>query len=383
MIENFSFEKLGDWIRNELPRLNKDEDTGAYLAIELSAEKQFSAASLAIRAFTQEEARRAIQLLSFPVSSLEKKKQTLGSPPGLALAGISKGVKTLTDLSQIGRHPPRDTLYTYCLWNKPENRLTFSDDPQEHLFIDVVSGAVQSMDRCLEIIRTSIQNKEINAEALRGAVSEIKTVFAHYARFHGKTPSDSPAFSKEFFRDTLRQFNCPWTLDGQLWTGPTAANSSAFMGLDLRLDNACDAHKEHIRSRLRYMTEEDQWDLIADETGASIADVFTAKLGINKKDFLNLSEAEIHKKITENKLSTEAEALVQFYFEYSRLSNVHMGLIHKFLLRNSAGEAANLPVANDRGTSGMNIEQVEEIKRARKEGAFYQKLSQSLLTSQP
>src|SRR6266478_3325160 len=140
MISRVRFGQAAEtFIQQTLPSLNSDVETGRLTPDDLLAKiKPYIDAlkngSLQNKAsLTRDEARYILQLLGFLISSLERHFRVNGSPPGEVIAQTDCDL-VLTTLASIAEHPPRDTHYTYWLWNTGTPPMTFTEDTEEHYF---------------------------------------------------------------------------------------------------------------------------------------------------------------------------------------------------------------------------------------------------------
>lgn len=157
--------ELRRWVKTDLPKLNKRvldkqllyEDFRRIVANLLS--------NFPIEAdFTMGQARSALQYLGFIMSSMERHSQDLKNEPGAAVVSLGPEINLLLQkLEKIAQHPPRDSVYSWCVWNRSadvDGSLTFTGDHQELLFIDIVNESFFAGDEAAELIRQVAMSEE-------------------------------------------------------------------------------------------------------------------------------------------------------------------------------------------------------------------------------
>lgn len=322
----------------------------------------------------RKEARNLLYLLGFLVSSCERHSQALGYPAGAAIQSIPGLDQCLTQLGNISGHPPRDSLYTYILWNEGE---TFTGDPQEALFIDVVKKSTEELESARGILATTLSNPSdfFSTETLtvlEAVWTSLEVARKQFLRFYQQDQDGNPKFTQAFFINQMRQYNCTYPIGGVDYGGPTAANCVPWMCLDMMLGLANADYLKHCRDRKKYMTEEDQVLL---EQSIAMPSLTTLIL-LNAPQRQNFENAT--PKSVPPIFSEIVAKVLNVHKKMCSLTALHWGLIQNFMVKQRGASAQQGPVDNQRGTSGMSFPDVEAIMQMRRISEPYKQLSSLL-----
>lgn len=375
------FSNIEWWLQHELPQLNNaaGSDPSAIGKLK-TVTREFITAFPRLNTIGITEARSAIKYIGFLVSSLELHSQDVGNAAGSALSEIEGAEKLLTGLAAIAKHPPRDSLYTFALWNHSPT-ITFSGDPQETLFVDVVRQSTNELFNCGNCIRQIRHAHDADdLRSLKEADGHIDATRQQFIRFLRTDDNGRPALTAEFFANIMRQYNCKWVLAGQEWGGPTAANCAPYISIDFLLGAADSEYNQHTLERFRYLTDEDQMMLDCDMKSMSLAEGLHRKIGKDQSEFLSAGNDEIASLLVANRDVYEfTVAFNQLAEKFSQLSGLHYGLINKFFKSESeADQEKTVAVDNTRGTSGMSFPDVWKIRQMRRTSPVLTKFQSAL-----
>lgn len=327
-----------DYLKNKLPSINKKADNydSKVFAISILRGKIYEIInSYSDLNISIEDARKKLSFLGFLISSLEKHSQENGNEVGEAIKNINQLENKLIILGKKANHPPRDSLYTYSIWNT--DNITFSGDYAEKLFIEIVRNSTNILYKSVNLLLEEypyISKNTINE--IRNNVNDVKTEFKRYLSLDD---NGHPVITAKFFMNTLRQYNCSWKINGDIWKGPTAANCMPYIAMDYLLNLNNKEYDEHVKNRLRYLSEEDKMNLIN-------------IIGLEKSKKIILEDEQGFKNLKK---------------DWYNLSKFHFGLINKFLIKPQHNDIKNKAIVdNEKGTSGMSFEEVKKIRDMRK-----------------
>lgn len=326
------FQHLEKFVHNDLPKINNLDPYKALQEFNCFTKK------IKVSDFNHKPYLYQIQqLLGFIGSSQEKHSQFLGNNIGDGTSEVIKNICTKIG-KQIGI-PPRDTLDTYCTHNY--NLITFLGNDEERLFIDIVRNSVDLFGKCAVLSELAKNKKDYCA--LEEILIQINLIKTQYQRYLESDKDGTPKISCDFFRNTLRQYNCQWEIDKKIWGGPTAANTAEVMMLDLILGIDTPEYREHITKRLQYLSLENQ---------NKIQNLFSQR------------------SIKNNILTYDEHFQVVFFKvlkDLANLSKFHFGLINKFLITPNKTDSNNSHriISSENGTGGMNFDEVRGIRDMR------------------
>lgn len=128
------FRELNTWLMKDMIELNNADITSSSHVVGQfqNAATRFVSEFPALTNINSNDARKAIQGLGFIISSLERHMQARGFEAGEGLASVDGARDLFLTLSEMSGHPPRDSLYTFSLWNTGDSVITFSGNPQEN-----------------------------------------------------------------------------------------------------------------------------------------------------------------------------------------------------------------------------------------------------------
>ena len=170
--------------------------------------------------------------------------------------------------SQLGC-VPRDDLYTYALFNgsDDEEPLTFTGSKQEVLFIEGIRNCMIIADKILLIIEDAdfILTNDVTEEILE----LMRAYHKHMLSYLTKNDEGIRNLEVDVFRNELRHFFPPFSVGGEEFSPPTAANAVPVMLVDLALGHRDTWYVDHIDSRINNMSNYDavRWNRAVNTPG--------------------------------------------------------------------------------------------------------------------
>jgi len=383
-----------DWVSNEIPNFNNAIEMGSKQSDDLMAALhpwvRRLHAEISPGSISQKEARKAIQLIGFAVSSLERHYQSEKLQVGTAILRLGVVNELLSDLSIPAKHPPRDTHYTYWLWNNGQRPLTFTGDDQEIFFNRVVNRTHElHEDSCQNLRPLCLGELDLRStEAALAVTASSDNSLELYERFRSFMSKDEThdrrMMEPQFFMTRMRTYLPTYPINGVTWAGVNAANLAAQMQLDYLVGVVLPEYDVTVRGRLPYLTEEDRKNLEVDMVIPSLSDRLIEELALTREslEFLDASDLA-------NYIFTQSVDIQRILFSYkklvhanAKLSAIHWALIQNYLVKAAADltaeEKAKLSVAPDRGTGGKTHAQTQAIMRMRKEHPIFGKLTAAI-----
>lgn len=374
------------WVIDKMPVLNNDALAKKVEPDVFIPPIQFFVDSFPnIDSLTTQQARDELMYLGFAISSLERHAQDRGLNAGDAMNQIRNVTPILLKLGIKLGHPPRDSLYTFATWNK--ERISFTADPQEVLFIDIVDLATRHLDDAAKKVR-QITTWEIpfsdSAKTIVEAKASVDKARQQFLRYFGTTSTGEKAYTPEFFLDIMRQYQCNWVIDGEVWGPPTAANCVPQFQLDYLVGTLMPGYREHLLSRSQYFTTEDQEALLKDMDGTSLFAMVETQLGYPEIGIGHVDTSTLRNTLSKLPIGTQQAILETEHLAQSAasLSALHWSLIQNFMGKplKARGDAERAKegraVDNTKGTSGMEFPQLQAIRDMRRKYPDHAKLAE-------
>jgi hypothetical protein len=328
--------------------------------------------------FNERTAREAMLYLGFAISSVERHSQDRGVEAGVALRALNPHMEDmLVNLGRIGGHSPRDTVYTFALWNNPNSVITFTGDRQEQLFIDIVAQSFSFVEDAADKIHTILHDGKVseasNIALLSEAGDDIENMRKQYLRYMERMPDGSQALTADFFLNVFRQYNCNFPVNGEMWGAPTAANSHSHWLIDLMIQPVEPGYREHIMSRTRYLTTEDKAKIKFAASHDGILEKLAREFNVAPAVLVSL-DGEAFSEFAATLSQEDQVALVavgKLMDTYAKASAMHWTLISNYMIKplNMRINTATT-VAADRGTSGLTLDEVQHIRDDRFNNPF-------------
>ncbi len=124
----------------------------------------------------RDEARGLLLVAAFIVSSIERHYQVAGFDPGSGVLQLPHAPAVMKKLGLLACHAPRDTVYTWAMWNTW--KLSFTGEREERLLGDVIETTSRSMAAAAEKLRpicarTIRLGSEVSLAHLGAAADEV------------------------------------------------------------------------------------------------------------------------------------------------------------------------------------------------------------------
>jgi hypothetical protein len=229
---------------------------------------------------------------------------------------VTPMIQHVAALARTTDHPPRDSIYTYILWNGIEGRglRLFTDHPFEVEFVRASATALAhyrvAADACREIdLRASdaFERLERATNALTSVRAQYQSMFE---RFHAERPA--------WFRDDYKAYFPSFVVDGTRYDPPSGANAADVLELDLMVGSSDEQYRHHIEGRLHNLISADRHRLDVAMTRPSIAAQMEVSADIASENLRQLG--------TLLRLMSQAAA-------------AHFALIHSYLVPPGTGPA--------------------------------------------
>lgn len=392
VISPFSVQDFEDWTRVTVPSMNNAIEAG-----KKDVEEFVSALRPWFRhmrmnllpIFYRQDcnvARKLIQLIGFNISSIERHYQAQGCEPGTGLGRLPGIEDVLGRLSRIAHHPPRDSHYTYWLWNDGNNPLTFTGESQEVFFHYAVTQTDQLHSETCRLLRPICRGEQPlsspeSVTSLRMAEHNMLNLWQIFRSFMAKSETTNQKNMEPwFFMTRMRTYLPAYPVNGVEWGGVNAANLASQMQADYLIGTVNDEYAAIVKDRVRYLTKEDKQALEADMSLPSIAQMLLVDMNITARDVEVCSNQELACHVT-NQPVIVREAFAAYaglIKAVSHLTAIHWALIQNYLVKPSGqlteGERQQLAVKPDAGTGGKTHEETKAIMEMRRRHPIIGKL---------
>ncbi len=375
-------ERFRSWAKIELPLINGQIEAGyqAPATLEVALTEWIRPLPIDSADFICDrwEARQLIQLLAFGISSLEKHLRERGEPAGVVFQRIPEAEFLLAYLAEMACHPPRDSHYTYWLWNTEVPMLSFTGDPQENYFNDAVNITHHLQSVSFELLApicegTLSLTHPTAIEALRQAAHNTEVIYEAYRGFMSKDEQGHRRMEPDFFMKRMRTYLPTYPIQETEWSGVNAANLAVQMGMDYRIGTVKPDYRETVQARMMYLTQEDQQLIATTLELPSLADIFYQRLRIHPVQIGELSQAAL-KPILQSQpaaLHTALSAYADLVMAAARLTSMHWALIQNYLIKPAQHltevERRHMAVDPHAGTGGSDHQKTAAIMHMRRE----------------
>ena len=365
------------WAADVLPRLNMGILGGINSVDELVRESRAVLADLddlgvdALATTPRPLARRCLEVLGFIALSIERHTQAAGSAPGGGLARIPSLEDALALAGMAAELPPTLGYTGYWLDNGGAAPLTFTGDPQERFFRNMVVAVNDAHSRAVNLLRpvASGELPVVSDDAvwrLTAAAEAEERVHECYRRFRPIGPTAREHFSVAYFRDVMRTFLVMVPIHGVTLHGPNAANIAAQASLDYVVGIVEPFYRRHVEERMRYMSPEERAQVAADMRNPSVLDRLLDVLRLTPADVRNLPIGDLTRRVRDTPGARDAlAAFSSLKHAAGRASGAHFGLIVHYLQRGTGCADTNVPVAPSHGTGGRSHGETQEVMRMR------------------
>lgn len=394
-------EQVGEWVLNELPRLNQailhDHAPTELLTAELN-ERVLPDLPDVCR-LTPEQARRLVVHLGFVGASVARHYQehTAGGVehPERAFDTLTAGgdripfrsyFAALADHTGTG-HYARDSYSSLVRWNVGTIRVRMHDEViaelpgifddgrirsytgtpgEERFFLLVKQGeAVELAVNCM-LLPLTIENADLIGEKARHCVQQcavlLEALRQLFLDFAALPPEQTMA--AEVFMDVFRQFAAHWT-PGDI--PPSGALDPEALKRDFLLGIAEPEYDQQARRLFPALLESERTEIDELMSGPTLPRRLLAEIGYDEATLHEADEADLRRLVAQH------PALVDWYrllAMHARVSGAHLMLSKKFLFkpqrqRDEAGIGDRHLVSNRAGTTGMTETYLDRLTRAR------------------
>ena len=365
------------WAAETLPALNMGILAGTRSIDDLARESRTVLARLtdvgadALATTPRPLARRCLEVLGFMALSLERHTQAAGFEPG---AGVARApsLEDALALAGIAAELPPTLGYTgYWLDNDGASPLTFTGDPQERFFRNMVVAVNDAQSRAATLLRPIASGRVSVASdeavwRLTAAAHAQTEVHECYRRFRPLGPSAREDFSVPYFRDVMRTFLVMVPIHGTTLHGPNAANIAAQASLDYVIGIVEPFYRSHVAERMRYMSPEERAQVAADMRNSSVLERILDLLELTHADVLALPIRDVARRVSETPKAREALiAFGRFKHAAGSAAGAHYGLIVHYLQRGTDIVDTSAPVAPSHGTGGRPHHETQDVMRMR------------------
>lgn len=387
------YDPVRAWLHQNLAALNRSVEDGHLSPEEFVAAARPWLNKLAnyvrgSRQLSLWEARKLIQPAGFIVSSVERHFQAAGFAPGAGLSRLPDIEHILCELARFAHHPPRDSHYTYWLWNTEENRLTFTGDPQEVFFNRAVCITHWLHTSSCDALRPICQGyipvaSDDAATALHQAAQNTLELHRRFQSFMQKDAEEPNRRSMEplFFMTRMRTYLPTYPIgQGEPWSGVNAANLAAQMQMDYLLGTTNAQYRDIVHGRRRYMIPEDWRALEQDMALPSVADVLLQELRLTPQEVIGCQSQALAVHIAQQSPGVQASlmAYARLFHAAGKLTAMHWSLMQNYLIKPgaelSAEKKAGLTAPPEEGSGGMTHKITEGIMKMRREHPMVKKL---------
>lgn len=365
------------WAADALPRLNMGILAGTTSVDDIVSESRAVLAQLddigvdALARVPRPLARRCLEVLGFIALSLERHTQAAGFAPGAGLARAPSLEDALALAGLAAELPPTLGYTGYWLDNGGAEPLTFTGDPQERFFRNMVVAVNDAHSRAVNLLRPVALGKPSVASKdavwrLNVAAQAEEGVHDCYRRFRVVGPTAHENFSIDYFREVMRTFLVVVPIHGITLHGPNAANIAAQASLDYVVGIVEPFYRRHVEERMRYMSPEERAQVAADMRNPSVLDRILDLLELTYADVLTLPIGDLTRRVVETPESREPlVAFNRLKQAAGRAAGAHFGLIVHYLQRGPDPADTNAPVAPSHGTGGRPHRDTQDVMRMR------------------
>jgi Domain of unknown function (DUF1864) len=316
----------------------------------------------------RERAREALTLLAFCACSIERATQTAGDEPGEGVKLVPGLADAMTALAVSAEMPPNLSVAGYWTANRRARWLSFTGDPQERFFRDMV-GAICAEHAIaveyLEILRHVRLTSSLARDLLRAAAETQRKVKRSYARFRN-TGEREMEMTIDFFKNVMRTFLVAFPVNGVVWQSANAANVVEQALLDFAIGIVDDEYVKHVHERMRYMTPEERQALLGAMRSPSLLDRILDEIALTPQDVVAAPVDALAARLRANpELCRTLEAFRDFKETAAAASGAHFGLIVEYLVRSEDGSGGRRAVDPGHGTGGRTHDETKRVQEMR------------------
>ena len=327
--------------------------------------------------------KRVFRSVGFLVGSLERHLQGSGLPKGKSFEIEPDAEHLLAAVGEELDMPPILGVNEYWLDDYETPAMTFTGSEGE---IDFKAG-VQEWARQTAIVADDLRpvaDGDIDIESTKSRDAILRSSLCYQTiteRYEKLVPSPArhrSGMSMEVFQ-AFRVYLCGYSVAGESYFGPNAANLAANFSADFITGMADESYLAMFRERLPYLSPMDRAQVVEDSRRDSVVDQLLTRVGLDRGSIKTLSDTEIASRI-----GSQSEAYFDvlthysaLYKEISRLNSKHWGsitVLKKFSETTPDGSTNNAPVSPMTSVSDAPHGRPEMIYKMRRENPVVKKL---------
>jgi hypothetical protein len=317
----------------------------------------------------RDRAREALAMLAFCACSIERATQTAGHDPGDGVKLVLGLADAMTALAVSAEMAPNLSQAGYWTANTGIRWLSFTGDPQERFFCDMVNAicdehgvAIEQLEMLKHVRLTSVQASHL----LRKAAETQKKVRRYYARFRNTVDRHNLEMTIDFFKNIMRTFLVAFPVNGVTWKSANAANVVEQTLLDFTIGIVDDDYIKHVQERMRYMAAEERQAILDAMRSPSVLDRILEELSLTPADVLAVPVDALAARLRATpQMCRTLHAFREFKEAAAAASGAHFGLIIEYLVKSEDGTGGRRAVDPGRGTGGRAHGETKRVQEMR------------------
>jgi Domain of unknown function (DUF1864) len=317
----------------------------------------------------RDRAREALATLAFCACSIERATQTAGHEPGDGVKLVPGLADAMTALGVSAEMPPNLSVAGYWTANTRARWISFTDDPQERFFRDMVRAicvehaiAIERLEMLKHVRLTSAQA----ADLLREAADTQKNVKRYYVRFRNTVDRHNLEMTIDFFKNIMRTFLVAFPVNGVIWRSANAANVVEQALLDFIIGIVNDDYITHVQERMRYMAPDEREAILDAIRSPSVLDRILEEMSLTPEDVLAMPVDVLAARLQASpEMCQTLQAFRDFKEAAAAASGAHFQLIIEYLVKSENGTGGRRAVDPGRGTGGRTHAETKRVQEMR------------------
>jgi hypothetical protein len=318
---------------------------------------------------SRDRAREALAMLAFCACSVERATQTAGHDPGEGVKLVPGLADAMTALAVSAEMPPNLSAAAYWTANSRVRWISFTGDPQERFFRDMVDAICREHAIAiehLEILKHVRIGSATTADLLRAAADTQKKVKRYYARFRNMGDRHNLEMTVDFFKNVMRTFLVAFPVNGVVWRSANAANVAEQTLLDFMIGIVDDDYINHVQERVRYMAPGERQAILDAMRSPSVLDRILEEVSLTSKDVLAMPVDAVAARLqTTPEMCRTLHAFRDFKDAAAAASGAHFGLIIEYLVKSEDGAGGRRAVDPGHGTGGRTHAETKRVQEMR------------------
>jgi hypothetical protein len=317
----------------------------------------------------RDRAREALAMLALCACSIERATQTAGHDPGDGVKLVLGLADAMTALAVSAEMPPNLSAAGYWTANTRVRWISFTGDPQERFFRDMVDAirvehaiAIEHLEMLKHVRLTSTQA----SDRLREAADTQKKVKRYYARFRNTVDRHNLEMTIDFFKNIMRTFLVAFPVNGVIWQSANAANVVEQALLDFVIGIVNDDYIKHVHERMRYMAPEERQAILDAMRSPSVLDRILEEMSLRPEDVLAMPVDALAARLRATpEMCRTLQAFRDFKEAAAAASGAHFGLIIEYLVKSEDGAGCRRAVDPGHGTGGRTHAETKRVQEMR------------------